>query len=150
MEFSCQFIVYTNNEQHIYIYIYKGKGHPITGHREHRGGVEIYLYSCSTSALGGGGLSAPRPGRFTPGKDPVPIVQEAGWAQGPVRTCAKNIAHTGIRSPERPARIQSLYRLSFLAPYIYIYIYTVYSIIFCKHSYMLKWSHPRCVCVCVK
>jgi hypothetical protein len=30
-----------------------------------------------TSALGGGGWSAPRPGRFTPGKDPVPIVQEA-------------------------------------------------------------------------
>jgi hypothetical protein len=27
-----------------------------------------------------GGWSAPRPGRFTPGKDPVPIVQEAGWA----------------------------------------------------------------------
>jgi hypothetical protein len=23
-------------------------------------------------------ISAPRPGRFTPGKDPVPIVQEAG------------------------------------------------------------------------
>ena len=22
----------------------------------------------------------PRPGRFTPGKDPVPIVQEAAWA----------------------------------------------------------------------
>ena len=24
------------------------------------------------------------PGRFTPGKDQVPIVQEAGWAPGPV------------------------------------------------------------------
>jgi hypothetical protein len=35
-----------------------------------------------TSALEGGGWSAPRPGRFTPGKDPVPILQEAGWAQG--------------------------------------------------------------------
>jgi hypothetical protein len=31
-----------------------------------------------------GGWSAPRPDRFTPGKDPVPIVQEAGWAPGPV------------------------------------------------------------------
>ena len=28
--------------------------------------------------LDGGGWSAPRPGRFTPGKDLVPIVQEAG------------------------------------------------------------------------
>jgi hypothetical protein len=34
-----------------------------------------------------GGWSAPRHGRFTPGKDPVPIVQEAGWAPGPVWTC---------------------------------------------------------------
>jgi hypothetical protein len=31
-----------------------------------------------------GGWSASRPGRFTPGKDPVPIVQEAGWAPGSV------------------------------------------------------------------
>jgi hypothetical protein len=29
------------------------------------------------SVLEGGGWSAPRPGRFTPGKDPVPILQEA-------------------------------------------------------------------------
>jgi hypothetical protein len=56
-----------------------------------------------------GGWSAPRPGRFTPGKDPVPIVQEAGWAPGPVWMCAKNLSSTGIRSPDRPARSQSLY-----------------------------------------
>jgi len=40
----------------------------------------------------GGGWSAPRPGRFTPGKDPAPIVQEAGWAPGPVWTGAENLA----------------------------------------------------------
>jgi hypothetical protein len=34
----------------------------------------------------GGGGSAPRPDRFTPGKDPEPTVQEAGWAPGPVGT----------------------------------------------------------------
>ena len=28
---------------------------------------------------------------FTPGKDPVPIVQEAGWAPGPVWTGAENL-----------------------------------------------------------
>ena len=33
----------------------------------------------------------PRP-LFTPGKDPVPIVQEAGWAPRPVWTVAKNLA----------------------------------------------------------
>jgi hypothetical protein len=50
-----------------------------------------------------GGWSAPRLGRFTPGKDPVPIVEEVGWAPEPVWTCAKNLDPTGIRSPDRPA-----------------------------------------------
>jgi hypothetical protein len=62
-----------------------------------------------------GGWSVPRPGCFTPRKDPVPIVQEAGWAPGPVWTCVKNLTATGIRSPDRPARSQSLYRLSYQA-----------------------------------
>ena len=53
------------------------------------------------------------PAAFTPGKDMVPIVQEAGWAPGPVWTGAENLAPTGIRSPDRPARSQSLYRLPY-------------------------------------
>jgi hypothetical protein len=32
---------------------------------------------------------------FTPGKDPVPILQEAGWAPGPVWTGAENLVPTG-------------------------------------------------------
>jgi hypothetical protein len=56
----------------------------------------------------------PRP-YFTPGKDPVPNVQEAGWAPGPVWTGAENLAPTGIRSSDRSARSQSLYRLSYPA-----------------------------------
>ena len=63
--------------------------------------------------LDGGGWSAPRTGRFTPGKDPVPIVQEAGWAAGSVWTGAENLSPTGIRSPDRPAR----YRLSYPGPW---------------------------------
>jgi len=51
----------------------------------------------------------PRP-LFTSGKDPVPIVQEAGWAPGLVWTGAENLAPTGIRSPDRPTRSQSLHR----------------------------------------
>ena len=54
----------------------------------------------------------PRP-LFTPGKVPVPIVQKAGWAPGPVWTDAENLAATGIRFPDRPARSQSLYRLRY-------------------------------------
>jgi hypothetical protein len=44
------------------------------------------------------------PSALYPGKDPVPIVEEAGWAPGPVWTGAENLAPTGIRSPDRPAR----------------------------------------------
>ena len=77
----------------------------------------------STSALDGGGWSTPSSGRFTPGKDPVPIVQEAGQAPGLVWTGAENLGPTGIRSPDGPARSQSLYRLRYPPPYcIYIYI----------------------------
>ena len=62
-----------------------------------------------TTALEGGEWSASRPGRSLPlGKDPVSIVQEAGWAPGPVWTGVENPAPTGIRSPDRPARSQTL------------------------------------------
>ena len=44
----------------------------------------------------------PRP-YFTPEKDPVPIVQEAGWAPGPVWTGGK-FRPIGIRSPDLPGR----------------------------------------------
>jgi hypothetical protein len=69
-----------------------------------------------TSALHGVGWSTPRPGRFTPGEDPVIIVHEAGWAPEPVWTGAENLALTGFRSPDRPARSESLYRLRYLGP----------------------------------
>ena len=52
------------------------------------------------------------PAALYPGKDPVLIVQEFG--SGPVWTGAENLAPTGIRSPDRPARSQSLYRLRYL------------------------------------
>ena len=57
--------------------------------------------------------STPRP-LFTPGKDPVPIVQEAGWAPGPVWTGGKSRPHRDS-IPDLPARSQSLYRLSYPA-----------------------------------
>jgi hypothetical protein len=48
--------------------------------------------------------------------DTVPIVQEAGWAPGPVCTGAENLAPTGIRYPDRPARSELLYRLRYPGP----------------------------------
>jgi len=71
-----------------------------------------------TAELEGGEWSTPRPGRFTPGKDPVPIVQEAGWAPGPVWTGGKSRHHRDS-IPDRPARSQSLYRLSYPAHHFF-------------------------------
>ena len=86
-----------------------------TGRTAHRGSRGIALPFIDQGTRKGWGVSVtPRP-LFTPGKDPVPIVQEAGWAPGPVWTGAENLAPTGIRSSERPARSQSLYRLSYPA-----------------------------------
>jgi hypothetical protein len=45
----------------------------------------------------------------------TPIVQEAGWALGPVWTGAENLAPTRIRSTDRPGLSLSLYQLSYLA-----------------------------------
>jgi hypothetical protein len=70
------------------------------------------------------------PRRFTPGKDPVPIVQGAGWAPGALWTCTKNLAATGIRSPDRPARSQSLYRLSYPGP-LHIHLSPYHSKLHC-------------------
>jgi len=57
--------------------------------------------------------STSRP-HFTPEKDPVPILQEAGWAPGPVWMGGKSCPHQDL-IPDRPARSQSLYWLSHLA-----------------------------------
>ena len=56
------------------------------------------------SALDGVGGQRHAPAAFTPVKDPVPIVQEAGRAPGPVWIGGENLTPTGIRSPDRPAR----------------------------------------------
>ena len=61
--------------------------------------------------------STPRP-HFTPGKDPVPILQ-AGWGPGTVWTGGKSLPHRDS-IPDRSALIQSLYRLSYRAHLIYL------------------------------
>ena len=50
---------------------------------------------------------------FTPGKDPVPILQEVWWAPGLVWTGRKSHPHRDS-IPDRPAHSQSLYQLSAL------------------------------------
>jgi hypothetical protein len=71
---------------------------------------------------------------FTPGKDTVPIVQEAGWAPGPDWTGAENLAPTRIRFPDCPARSQSLYRLCHRPKHTYIHTYI--------HTYTYLFTDP--------
>ena len=65
----------------------------------------------------GWGVSITPQPLFTPRKDPVPIVWEAGWASELILTGAENLAPTGTPSPDRPAHSQSLYRLRYPAHY---------------------------------
>jgi hypothetical protein len=91
---------------------------PITGHQGPRG-IAILILDLGARK---GWVVSTTPGRFTPGKDPVPILQEAGWGPGPVWTCAKNLDPTRIKSPDRPARSQLLYLLSYpthMAAHVY-------------------------------
>ena len=63
-----------------------------TGRKAHRGSTDIALLFLDHGTRRGRGASVtPRP-LFASEKDPVPIVQEAGWAPGPVWTRAENLA----------------------------------------------------------
>ena len=61
------------------------------------------------------------PVALPPGKTRYPLYRRLGRPPGPVRTGAENLAPTGIRSPDRPARSESLYRLSYPGPIINLY-----------------------------
>ena len=103
-----------------------------TSRSAHRGSRGIALLFLDHGTRRGWGISVtPRP-LFTPAKDPVANIQEAGWAPGPVWTGAENLAPTGIRSPNRPTRSQSL--LSYL----------VLAIVLKRkhHSVKYKWLEP--------
>ena len=65
--------------------------------------------------------STPRP-HFTSGKDPVPILQEAGWAPGPVWRGGKFRPHRDS-IPDSPACNQPLYLLSYPTHLFYLLIY---------------------------
>ena len=83
--------------------------------RRSRGGVEYSSTLSLTLALDGVDGQRHAPAALPP-KHPVPIVQEAGWASGPVWTDEKNLARTGIRSPDRPACSEFPYRLKYPGP----------------------------------
>ena len=94
--------------------------------------------------------STPRP-HFTPGKEPVPIVQEAGWAPGPVWMGRKSRPHRDS-IPDRPARSQSLYRMSYLAHILRSSDIDKTSgkwSCLCAYAWCSAFGVCVCVCVCV-
>ena len=64
---------------------------------------------CKLSAMRGR-WSASRPGRFTFGKEPVHVAQEAGLTYGPVWTDTAHVVPTGICSADRAVHSESLCR----------------------------------------
>ena len=99
-----------------------------TGRTAHSGNRDIALLFLDHGTRRGWGVSVtPRP-LFTPRKDPVPIVQEAGWTPGSVWAGSENFFPTGIRSPDRPARSQSLYRLRYQAHFNSVLHYIFYGL----------------------
>jgi len=66
--------------------------HPCTGRTALRGSRGIALLFHYHSTRREWGVSVTPWPLSTPRKDPVPTVQEAGWAPGPVWTGAENLA----------------------------------------------------------
>jgi hypothetical protein len=94
----------------------------------HKGVLGEWRYSsthCLTLALDVGEWSASRRGRFTPGKDPWDTMHRrmVGLRAGPDAVSKRKIPSPCRESnPDRPARSESLYRLSYPSYIIIIII----------------------------
>jgi len=113
-------------------------------------GIALRFFGHGTRS-GWGVRVTPRP-LFTPGKNPVPTVQEGGWAPGPVWICAENFTPIGIGSLDRPARSELLYRLSLPGPRVYTVVSTKFelaylSLYFCSQTVQYK---VKCYLLCRK
>jgi len=64
------------------------------------------------------------PAALPPGKSRYPLYTRLGGPQGQSGRVRKNLAPTGIRFPDRPARSEWLYRLSYPGPQRRRYIHT--------------------------
>ena len=111
------------------------------------GSTGIALIFHDHSIRRGWGVSVTHRPLFTPGKDPVPIVQEAGWAPGPVWTGAENLDPTGIWSPDRPTRSQSLHRLSYPAHNLHIVMQYLLNVRTCMTKRIVRHTYLALLCV---
>ena len=89
--------------------------------------IGSYQYYCCSKINYG----RSRPGRLTPGK-------EVGWASGTVRTGAEDLADTGIRSSDRPARGELLYRLRCPDPSKSTLLEFFFPVIYCLYNFVWK------------
>ena len=90
--------------------------HIITGHESPEG---EYRYSSTlslTSALDGVGGQRHAPAALPPGKTRCPLHKRLGGPQGRSERVRKILASTGIRSRDRLARKECLYRLRYPGP----------------------------------
>jgi hypothetical protein len=85
------------------------KVHCTNCHDVTEGLVEVKLYSFFNIVARCGWVVNATPQPLYPiDRNPVPIVQEAGWVTEPVWTGVENLTPIGIRSPDRPARNKPL------------------------------------------
>ena len=87
--------------------------------------------------------STPRP-TLPPGKTQHPLHRRLGGPQGRSGR-AENLVPTGIRSPDRPARSQSLYRLSYPITIIYSRIITSDLIQICVNNVWMTIKLSECI-----
>jgi hypothetical protein len=118
----CSDILYRSGEGPLYGTVSvnkgKGKGHPTTGHEGPQG--EMYSTTLpSTSALVRGWVvKRHAPAVIPPRKTRYPLYRRLGRFQGRSGRVRKISPPTGFRSPDRPARSESLYRLSYPDPLV--------------------------------
>ena len=137
---------------YIYIYIYIkvkwSRYRPGVAQRVGRG-IALLFHDRGTR-MGWVISSTPRP-HFTLGIDPVPILQEAGWAPGPVWKGGKSRPRRDS-IPDRPARSSvgiptelpgPLYVCVCVYIYTYIYACNFVSLLFTSFAYQYLLSHNQ-------
>ena len=109
-----------------FILIVKKDVRPIAGHVRLRRGVKVQVYSFfNLDVKWRWVVNATLWPLYPREGDAVPIQYGARSSPEPVWTCAENLAPTGIRYPDRPVRIESLYRLSHPGPLILVVVFVI-------------------------
>ena len=98
-----------------------------TGSTAHRGSRCIALLFYDHGTRREWGVSVMPRSLLSPGETRYPLYRRLGGPQGRSRQLRKISPPTGIRSPDRPARSQSLYGLSYLADDIFIQVHVIKS-----------------------